>query len=207
MANAWGVVVPVKRLALAKTRLGAYGDDLRQALALAFAADVVDAALGCDLVGRVLVITDDPRAAQVLAAIGARIAPDSPDAGLNPALTHGANLLRDIDPSFGIATLSADLPALRSADLAATLRQVTTRSRAFVADAAGDGTTLLAAGPGTALQPAYGPSSRRAHLASGAVELPATAGLRQDVDTPTDLAIALRLGVGRHTAALANQVH
>ena len=207
MANAWGVVVPVKRLALAKTRLGAYGDDLRQALALAFAADVVDAALGCDLVGRVLVITDDPRAAQVLAAIGARIARDSPDAGLNPALTHGANLLRDIDPSFGIATLSADLPALRSADLAATLRQVTTRSRAFVADAAGDGTTLLAAGPGTALQPAYGPSSRRAHLASGAVELPATAGLRQDVDTPTDLAIALRLGVGRHTAALANQVH
>ncbi len=207
MANSWGVVVPVKRLALAKTRLGAFGDDLRQALALAFAADVVDAALGCDLVGRVLVITDDPRAAQVLAAIGARIAPDSPDAGLNPALTHGANLLRDIDPSFGIATLSADLPALRSADLAATLRQVTTRARAFVADAAGDGTTLLAAGPGAALQPAYGPSSRRAHLASGAVELPATAGLRQDVDTPTDLSIALRLGVGRHTAALANQVH
>lgn len=207
MAVSWGVVVPVKRLALAKTRLTSYGDDLRQALALAFAADVVDAALGCDLVGRVLVITDDPRAAQVLAAIGARIAPDTPDAGLNPALTHGADLLRDIDPTLGIATLSADLPALRSSDLAATLRQVPTRTRAFVADAAGDGTTLLAAGPGATLQPAYGPSSRRAHLASGAVELPGPAGLRQDVDTPTDLAIALRLGVGRHTAALADQVH
>ena len=52
MAVSWGVVVPVKRLALAKTRLASYRDDLRQALALAFAADVVDAALGCALVAR-----------------------------------------------------------------------------------------------------------------------------------------------------------
>lgn len=207
MAVSWGVVVPVKRLALAKTRLASYRDDLRQALALAFAADVVDAALGCALVARVLVITDDPRAADMLAAIGARIAPDSPDAGLNPALAHGADLLRAIDDTLGIATLSADLPALRSADLAGTLLQVMAGARAFVADAAGQGTTLLAAGPGAALQPAYGPLSRRAHLASGAVELPGAAGLRQDVDTPADLAIALRLGVGRHTAALADQVH
>lgn len=207
MAVSWGVVVPVKRLALAKTRLASYRDDLRQALALAFAADVVDAALGCALVARVLVITDDPRAADMLAAIGARIAPDSPDAGLNPALAHGADLLRAIDDTLGIATLSADLPALRSADLAGTLLQVMAGARAFVADAAGQGTTLLAAGPGAALQPAYGPLSRRAHLASGAVELPGAAGLRQDVDTPADLAIALRLGVGRHTAALAVQVH
>ena len=207
MAVSWGVVVPVKRLALAKTRLASYRDDLRQALALAFAADVVDAALGCALVARVLVITDDPRAADMLAAIGARIAPDSPDAGLNPALAHGADLLRAIDDTLGIATLSADLPALRSADLGGTLLQVMAGARVFVADAAGKGTTLLAAGPGAALQPAYGPLSRRAHLASGAVELPGAAGLRQDVDTPADLAIALRLGVGRHTAALADQVH
>ncbi len=207
MAVSWGLVVPVKRLAIAKTRLASYGEDLRQALALAFAADVVDAALGCALVARVVVITDDPRAAEALAAIGALIAADSPDAGINPALAHGADLLRASDDTLGIATLSADLPALRSSDLAATLRQVEAGARAFVADAAGDGTTLLAAGPGAALQPAYGPMSRRAHLASGASELPGAAGLRQDVDTPTDLAIALRLGVGRHTAALADQVH
>ncbi len=207
MAVSWGVVVPVKRLAIAKTRLASYGDDLRQALALAFAADVVDAALGCDLVGRVLVITDDPRAAQLLAALGARIAPDAPDAGLNPALAHGGDLLRATDAALGIATLSADLPALRSADLAGTLRQVTAGARAFVADTTGDGTTLLAAGPGAVLQPAYGPLSCRAHLASGAAELPGAAGLRQDVDTPADLAIALRLGVGRHTAALADRIH
>ena len=44
--TAWGVVVPVKRLTRAKTRLGAYGSVLRAELALAFAADVVAAALG-----------------------------------------------------------------------------------------------------------------------------------------------------------------
>ena len=33
----WGVVVPVKRLAVAKSRLSAFGDDVRERLALAFA--------------------------------------------------------------------------------------------------------------------------------------------------------------------------
>lgn len=202
----WGVVVPVKRLALAKSRLSSFGDDLRQDLALAFAADVVEAALGCRDVVEVLVVTDDLRAAAALAALGARIAPDGPGAGLNPALVHGSDLLRAGDAALGVATLSADLPALRPQDLATALLQVATGSRAFVADAAGDGTTLLAAGPSASLRPAFGPASRRQHLDSGAVELVAAVGLRHDVDTPTDLALVLRLGVGRHTAALAAQV-
>ncbi|MCW2585435.1 MAG: hypothetical protein JWN55_951, partial [Frankiales bacterium] len=76
----WGVVVPVKRLSLAKTRLAAYGDDRRRALALAFAADVV---LAAATVAEVLVVTDDEQAGPLLAALGARVVPDDPDAGLN----------------------------------------------------------------------------------------------------------------------------
>src|SRR4051794_26682430 len=53
----WGIVVPVKRLTIAKTRLQSYGDAVRQDLALAFALDVVAAGLGCDLVEAVLVVT------------------------------------------------------------------------------------------------------------------------------------------------------
>ena len=195
------MVVPVKRLALAKTRLSPYGDAARVALALAFAADVVETALSCSAVSQVLVVTDDPVAASLLAGLGARVEPDDPDAGLNPALQHGADLLRAADRNRGVATLSADLPAARPADLAAALEQVTTGRRAFVADALGSGTTLLAAGTGSELQPAYGNGSRARHLASGADELRAAEGLRRDVDTPQDLAVALRLGVGRHTAA------
>ena len=195
----WGVVIPVKRLALAKTRLSAYGDDRRQALALAFAADVVVAAA---MVARVLVVTDDDRAGPVLAGLGAWVVPDDPDAGLNPALEHGAELLRSEDPGRGVAALSADLPALRAPDLAAVLRRVAPGRRGFVADRAGSGTTLLAAGPGAMLGAVYGPGSYDAHLTSGADALIASESVRLDVDTPQDLADAAALGLGPHTAVL-----
>lgn len=198
--DGWGLVVPVKRLAVAKSRLDAYGDDGRQRLALAFAQDVVRAAVRCAAVRRVLVITDDARAAAALSALGAEVHADRPDAGLNPALEHGVQQLRDRDPRLGVATVSSDLPALRSIDLAAAL--AATQGRAFVADSAGSGTTLLAAAHGVPLRPAYGPGSAALHRASGARELPGAAGLRRDVDTPDDLAAAALLGLGLHTAAV-----
>lgn len=205
-AASWGAVVPVKHLDVAKSRLAAYGDASRRALALAFAADVVAAALECPAVAQVLVVTDDADAAGALAALGAVVVPDDPDAGLNPALEHGADLLRAADPALGVVTLSADLPALRPADLAQVLAAVPAGGRAFVADSAGTGTTLLAASSPAALAPAFGAASRRRHLDSGAVELAGTDALRRDVDTPEDLAAALALGVGRRTAAAAARV-
>lgn len=203
MAVAWGVVVPVKRLALAKTRLSAYGDDHRRELALAFAADVVAAALR---VATVLVVTDDAEAAAVLSSLGARVTADDPDAGLNPALAHGADLLRSELATMGVATLSADLPAMRSTDLAEALAQVGAGQRGFVADVDATGTTLLAAGPGAELLPSFGGGSRNQHLLSGAFEIRAALGLRRDVDTPDDLRAALRLGVGDRTRAAARGI-
>jgi 2-phospho-L-lactate guanylyltransferase len=199
----WGLVVPVKRLALAKTRLSSYGDSARQDLALAFALDVVAAALAAETVAEVLVVTDDERAAAALAATGVRVVGDAPDAGLNPALEHGASLL---DQALGTAAVSADLPALRWRHLDEALGAVPVDGRGFVVDSAGSGTTLLAAAPGLALAPAYGLGSRATHLGSGAVELPGAPGLRLDVDTPDDLAEALRLGVGEATAAVARRL-
>jgi 2-phospho-L-lactate guanylyltransferase len=201
VAGSWGVVVPVKRLALAKTRLSAYGEDARQELALAFAADVVAAATQ---VARVLVVTDDDRAAAALSALGADVTPDDPDAGLNPALSHGADLIRARQPDSGVATLSADLPAVRPGDLRAVLSEV--RDRAFVRDVAGTGTTLLAAGPGRDLGPCFGTGSGEAHAVSGAVEVSAPRGLRCDVDTREDLLSALALGAGARTRALAAEL-
>ncbi len=200
---AWGVVVPVKHLDVAKSRLSAYGEAARRDLALAFAVDVVRAALDCPAVREVLVVTDDAEAAAALGALGARVVPDDPDAGLNPALAHGAELLRAADPALGVVTVSADLPALSSQDLAAALAAVPARGRAFVADSAGTGTTLLAASAPCALLPSYGAGSSARHRASGALELPGTPALRRDVDTPADLREAVALGVGTRTAAVA----
>lgn len=193
----------MKRLSLAKTRLASYGDEARQDLALAFAADVVVAA---SLVAAVLVVTDDERAATLLASLGARIVADDPAAGLNPALEHGVELLREAAPHLAVATLSADLPSLLAPDLAAVLGRVPSEGRGFVADLAGTGTTLLAAAPGEPLRPSYGPSSREHHLASGAVELVAPESVRRDVDTPDDLEHALALGVGPHTTAVLQRI-
>lgn len=193
--------MPVKRLALAKSRLSSYGDTARRSLALAFAADVVAAAVQAAGVSSVLVVTDDAAASEVLVRLGAQVVADDPDAGLNPALEHGAEMLRRRLPDLGVATLSADLPCLRPSELAAVLELVTPGSSGFVADHTGTGTTLLAAAGGAPLRPCYGPGSRAQHLASGAVELMGAPGLRHDVDTPADLEAAVALGTGPHTAA------
>jgi 2-phospho-L-lactate guanylyltransferase len=202
----WSVVVPVKRLPAAKTRLydRRWGPAEHAALVLALAADTVAAAAGCPQVARVVVVTDDPDAADAVRRLGAAVVADEPDAGLNPALAYGAARARETAAGDGVAVLSCDLPALRPAELAGALDAAARHRvpRAFVADTAGTGTTLLTARPGTPLDPRYGAGSRRAHLASGAVELGGDwPSLRRDVDTAEDLAAAAVLGLGPATLA------
>ncbi|NGN64030.1 2-phospho-L-lactate guanylyltransferase [Streptomyces sp. A7024] len=207
---AWSLVVPLKRLGQAKTRLaGAAGDEVRPALALAFALDTVAAALACDAVRDVTVVTDDPLAGERLAALGAAVAADAEGGGLNAALVQGAAFVRARRADAAVAALNADLPALRAAELAVVLRAASGAfGRAFLADAEGVGTTLLAAGPGVALNPAFGGPSRARHRASGAREI-VVAGVdsvRRDVDTAADLRAALALGVGPYTSAAAAEL-
>jgi 2-phospho-L-lactate/phosphoenolpyruvate guanylyltransferase len=201
----WSLVVPVKVLARAKSRLAAAAGPHRPALALAMAADTVAAALACPEVARVIAVTDDPQAAQVLAGLGALVISDEPGQGLNPALRHGAAVAAARWPGSGIAALAADLPALRPAELGVGLRAAARWEHAFVPDAAGSGTTLYAARPGAEFRPRFGPRSAQRHLAAGAAELslPGLASLRRDVDGPTDLRAASAMGVGPRTAAVA----
>ncbi|MGW1159564.1 2-phospho-L-lactate guanylyltransferase [Streptomyces sp. NPDC002513] len=202
----WTVVVPLKALARAKSRLSdTAADGLRPGLALAFAQDTVAAALSCAAVRDVAVVTGDPLAARELAALGARIVADEPADGLNAALVHGAAAVRGARPGAAVAALNADLPSLRPVELARVLDAAAEFPRAFLPDATGIGTTLLAAGPGRELLPAFGTDSRARHRASGAVEiaLDAVDSVRQDVDTGDDLRAALALGVGPRTAAAA----
>jgi 2-phospho-L-lactate/phosphoenolpyruvate guanylyltransferase len=190
----WAVVVPVKRLAYAKTRLALPPVD-RARLALATAEDTIRACVAADVVSRVVVVTDDEEGAARAVAAGALVVADEPDAGLNPALRHGA-MQAAIDAR--IATVSSDLPSLRAADLDAALRAAVPYACAIVADAAGTGTVLYAAASVADFQPAYGGRSRVAHISAGAVDITDAAKprLRRDVDTIADLASAWDLGVG-----------
>jgi 2-phospho-L-lactate guanylyltransferase len=201
-APGWAVVIPVKRLAEAKTRLRGTAPGVpHEQLVLALALDTVRAVLACPMVAEVLVVTDDPAATEILATTGARVVPDAPAAGLNAAVAHGATLAGQ---GYWVAALAADLPALRPAELASALHEAGAAGRrGFVADAAGGGTTLLAAPPGVAIEPRFGPGSAVRHAASGARRLDGDwPSVRRDVDTATDLVEAGRLGLGYHTAAL-----
>ena len=202
----WSIVVPAKRLAVAKTRLRPLTETLGAAahdeLVLALLADTVAAAVACPSVAELTVVTDDPAATDVVRGFGARTLADEPDRGLNPALEHGAR-----HASLpAVAALSSDLPALRPAELEAALLAAESAPRCFVPDAHGTGTTLLTA-CGAALLPRFGSGSARAHREHGVLALIGDwPGLVRDVDTPADLRAALALGAGARTSAFAGRL-
>ena len=193
------LLVPVKPPAVGKSRLHGVAD--RRALAEAFALDTVAACLDADLVGRVLVVTDDAEFSAHLSALGASAIPDGVTDDLNGTLRQAAAEARRRWPDLTPAALCGDLPALRPAEL----DDVLGREAAgpwFVPDAAGVGTTLYAAAY-DAFDPHFGPGSRQAHVDTGAHEVAdAPASVRRDVDDADDLADAIRLGVGPRTAFL-----
>ena len=203
----WCLVVPVKLLHLAKSRLST-DPDVRAALALAFAADTVAAALRAPSVLEVVVVTDDPTAAALVHRLGAEVVADEPDAGLNPALRHGAAHAADRHPECGVGALSADLPALKSADLENALQRAAAVGTAVVPDSAGTGTTAYLVTPGRKFDPTFGPESLKAHMDAGARPLPVDdlPSLRRDVDTRADLNAAFALGLGPHTMATLHRL-
>lgn len=198
----WAIVVPIKRLTVAKTRLS-QSAEVRADLALAMALDTVAAARTAAAVDLVVVVTDEPTATQAVTSMGAVVVADEPDAGLNPALVHGARAAAASTPGLRIAALSSDLPALRPADLDGVLTAAMDHACCLVADADGTGTTLLAAEGVAAFSPRFGPASRRAHLDDGVYDITSSASpsLRRDVDTVDDLQAAADLGLGPQTAA------
>lgn len=193
------VLVPVKPPARGKSRLAGLPDEQRTALATAFARDTIAAAASASGVAAVLVVTDDVGLATGLRAGIVEVIPDGVADDLNGTLVQAAAEARRRWPSYGVAALCADLPALRSGELEEALAQVT--RPAYVADHTGEGTTMYAVPPGEAFEPCFGRGSAAAHATAGAQalagELP---GLRLDVDDAGDLGRALLLGVGGHTA-------
>lgn len=204
----FGVLVPVKPPAVAKSRLATLGDDVRRALASAFAADTVSAVLACDRVERVLAVTDDHLLAAELSALGSEVLPDAVADDLNGSLEQAAAELLRRGPRLRLAAVCADLPALRSEELDAALAAAPADEMCFLADQERRGTTLVAAPDITSFRPRFGHGSRVEHLASAAeLDLDAVPTLRRDVDTPEDLREAVGLGVGRHTRGALAWAH
>jgi 2-phospho-L-lactate guanylyltransferase len=193
---AWTVVLPVKGLGEAKSRLAVDGSGV----ARAFLVDVLAAAAGCSQVAEVVVATHDPAVGALARNAGARVFDDSGHPGINAAAAQAASRARG-----PVAVVVSDLPCLTSDDLSAVLVAAADHERAFVRDADGTGTTMLLAVDPNRLRPAFGPGSAAAHEATGAVDLAATHAwprARRDVDTAEALADAVALGVGPATRSV-----
>ncbi|MDQ2795779.1 MAG: 2-phospho-L-lactate guanylyltransferase [Actinomycetota bacterium] len=196
----WTVVIPAKSFPEAKSRLAPMSADAHahRRLVEAIRSDTITAACGAGPVTRVLVVVD--RADAIGAADVEWLVQTRP--GLNAAVAEAAAFAARSWPDDGIAALVGDLPGLRPGELAETLDAAAAQPLSFVADAAGTGTTLLAAVPGTVLRPEFGAGSAARH-AVRATAIAAGPGLRHDVDTADDLHdTAAHIGVGAATGAV-----
>lgn len=200
-----GLVIAVKRLAAAKTRLAPLFADAapgtREDLVLAMLIDTITAALAVPAVGSITVVTPDDLAADAARTLGARVLIDDTPPGhgdpLNAALRSAEAAVRRI--TSNVAVLQGDLPALQARELAQAVAAARPNPRSFVGDRHGTGTAALFAFD-TPLDPCFGTDSARRHAHSGAAPLTNEwPGLRCDIDTADDLAAALRLGVGTAT--------
>ena len=192
------VLLPVKPPGRGKSRLG---DLPRDELATAFAMDTATACLAAPSVQQVLVVTDDARFAAALSALGCAAIPDGVSGDLNGSLVLAAREAARRWPGLVPVAMCADLPCLTAADLEDALAEEPGSHR-FVADASGDGTTLYTA-PHEVFVPEFGFRSAALHREGGARpiagDLPR---LRRDVDDAADLADAISIGVGAHTAVV-----
>jgi 2-phospho-L-lactate guanylyltransferase len=199
-------ILPVKRFSLAKQRLGAsVSGPLRERLAQAMVADVLDALARVPAIEHTILVTCERSLAPEARARGVLLLEDQAEAGQSEAVTIGVR--RAIaDGVERVLCIPGDCPALDPGELELLLRGdqgqpgdalgSATAEVVIVPDRHGSGTNGLLLRPPDAITPSFGPDSCRRHVA-----LARAAGVRHrlehlpslllDIDTGADLA-ALR---------------
>ncbi|MDN2567114.1 2-phospho-L-lactate guanylyltransferase [Aquibium sp. A9E412] len=209
--GAW-VLVPVKDRAGAKSRLSPVLSPVeRTALQRAMLLDLIDGLERSALLAGVALCGPDVATAELARRAGHLFIQEPASAiGLNAALAHGAEALRDHGARL-IAVLPGDLPLADGTELDQAFAAVARSGRrAVVPDHAGEGTNGLVFARAAVPRFRFGPGSFRRHLAADREALPPRAmplaSFAFDIDAPADLA---RLGRqpctphGRRSRALA----
>ena len=189
------VLIPLKRLDAAKTRLAAaLTNDERGRLMAGMLAGVARAAVRVGA-GRVALASSDPSAPELAHRLGVECVSDG---GLpwNEGLVHARSLLEQ--PAAAVLYLAGDLPLVEAADVAALVEAGAERT-AVIGRAHDGGTNALWVCPADAFALAFGAAgsaavhTRRARAHGRDVVMLDRLGLARDVDTPADLAAVRRL--------------
>lgn len=185
-------VVPVKCFHNAKQRLDpVLSASERSALARFMFADVLQALAASPCLAGILVVTDDPFAADLARRAGAKVLRDA-GPGLVPALEHAARSL-DGAGAQGMLVVPADVPWITPADIEIiALAHRHQPAVTLVAASDDGGTNALACSPPTVIRLSYGNDSFALHrqaaldagLAPKVLNLPR---FGRDIDRPADL--------------------
>ena len=195
-------VLPVKRFAAAKLRLAeGIGAARRAELAAAMLGDALEAIAGARAIERTIVVTAEPRAAELAKAAGAEALSDFADEGHSEAALAGI-AAAEARGAGCVALLPIDCPLLDPRELDRLLTGVPERYVAVVPDRHGTGTNALALAPPSAIRPSFGEGSCARHVAAArsagipfAVE--ELSSLALDLDTPADI-VALTRQLEKH---------
>jgi 2-phospho-L-lactate guanylyltransferase len=182
-------VLPIKRYAQAKSRLGDVPG--RPGLAESMAEDVLSALCAARGVDHVLVVTADDDAARTARDAGAEVVEERELLGHSRAARLGVERARELDAGR-VLLVPGDCPLLRAEDVDGLLERHPGPGVVVVPDRHGTGTNALLLAPPDAIGPAFGEGSRHRHerLAQEAGvpwvvdEVPS---LLLDVDTADDL--------------------
>lgn len=212
-------ILPVKRFAQAKSRLGAsVADPLRADLARAMAGDVLIALSATASIARTIVVTSEESVATAARYLGALVVDDAIEESQSTAV--GLGIEHAIENRFErVLCVPGDCPALDPAELDALLGEAAADADAeqcggsgdalrqevvIVPDRHGTGTNGLLLAPPDAIVPSFGPGSRERHerlarTAGATYRIEQPGSLLLDIDTGDDLA-ALRARLSSHQA-------
>jgi 2-phospho-L-lactate guanylyltransferase len=207
-------ILPVKRFAQAKQRLGAsVADPLRLELARAMVGDVLAALAETASIEHTIVVTGEPSVTDTARAQGAIVLDDIARDGQSAAVTLGVEraLAEGMERALCIP---GDCPTLDPDELQALLSAPRSGEPevVIVPDRHGTGTNGLLLAPPDAISPSFGPDSCErhralAHAAGVVCRIERPASLLLDIDTGEDLtALRARLAGERIRAPRTSAV-
>jgi 2-phospho-L-lactate guanylyltransferase len=203
-------ILPVKRFARAKQRLGASVEDpLRRELAEAMVADVLHALAHTASIERTIIVTGERSVVAAARERGALVIEDDDERGQPAAATLGVRraLAEGIER---VLCVPGDCPTLDPDEIDALLHLDASggeREVVIVPDRHGAGTNGLLLAPPDAIAPSFGPDSCERHRALAdaagvACRIERVPSLLLDIDTGEDLDV-LRARLAAHPARAA----